>query len=97
MIKQMEPLKRNMGKVADNAQSLLETTAEFAEEKAGQAQHRIKSALDQAKETYAELKGKDFEDGLSALDDSMHRHFYQSLAIAAGISLLIGFLLARRR
>jgi len=85
-----------MDKVADQAQSVLETTAEFAEKKAAQAQGQIQSALDQAKETYAELREKDFEAEFSALDGTMRRNFYQSLTIAAGLSLLIGFLLARR-
>jgi len=84
-----------MNRVTEDAQVLFETTAEMAEEKASQAKGQLNSALKKAKGTYADFQEREMNN-LRALDDTFHRHFYETLSLTAAFSLLIGFLLARR-
>lgn len=68
-----------------DARELLAATVHVAGEKVGEARERLTHALQSAKK------------GLKATDKAVHKHPYQALAIATGVGVLLGFLLAPRR
>jgi ElaB/YqjD/DUF883 family membrane-anchored ribosome-binding protein len=81
--------------LADDAQALMNATADVAGEKVGQARKRLSAALDRAKEMAGRVREKAVA-GAKAADQAVHEHPYQAMAIAFGLGAIIGYLVARR-
>jgi ElaB/YqjD/DUF883 family membrane-anchored ribosome-binding protein len=86
--KEKEQSDTDLGNLADNARALMVATADVASEKVGEARNRLAVALESAR---AKAIG-----GAKAVDEAVHEHPYQAVAIGVGMGTLIGYLLARR-
>jgi ElaB/YqjD/DUF883 family membrane-anchored ribosome-binding protein len=78
----------NMGSVAEDARALMAATSDVAGEKVGEARKRPAAALENARDKAVR--------GAKAVDEAVHEHPYQAIAIGVGAGALIGYLLARR-
>jgi ElaB/YqjD/DUF883 family membrane-anchored ribosome-binding protein len=88
MNKQTQAETSDLGSLAEDARALMAATADVAGEKVGEARKRLAAALENAKEKAVR--------GAKAVDEAVHEHPYQAIAIGVGIGTLIGYLLARR-
>jgi ElaB/YqjD/DUF883 family membrane-anchored ribosome-binding protein len=78
-------------KNASEPASLVETAAEWA----GEARNRLTSAIENTKEFVSNVRDKTVA-GVKATDKAVHENPYKAIAVAAGVGVLLGFLLARR-
>ena len=81
--------------IVEDAESLLEATAHIAEEKVAEARRRLSAALDRGREAWETVQDRAIS-GAKATDQVIRDHPYQSLGIALGLGVLVGFLLNRR-
>ena|ERR1017187_1132302 len=81
--------------LAEDARALVAATADVAGEKVGDARKRLADALERVKEIASNVRDKAVA-GAKATDEAVHEHPYKAIAIAAGVGVLIGFLIARR-
>ena len=88
MSKQIQKTGSDLGSLAEDAQALMAATADVAGEKVGEARKRLAAALENAKEKAVR--------GAKAIDEAVHEHPYQAIAIGVGVGAVIGYLLARR-
>ena len=95
MDKQTQALSNDMGRLAEDARALMAATADVAGEKVGEARQRLAAALESGKEIYGRVRDKTVEKA-KAVDQTVHEHPYQAIAIGVGVGALIGYLLARR-
>jgi ElaB/YqjD/DUF883 family membrane-anchored ribosome-binding protein len=77
-----------MGSLAEDARALMAATADVAGEKVAEARKRLASALASARDKAVR--------GAKAVDEAVHEHPYQAVAIGVGVGALIGYLVARR-
>ena len=84
-----------MGDLVEDTRALLAATADVAGDKVTAARERVASALEAAKETYAEAQ-KSAVAGAKATDKLVRDHPYHAIGIAFGAGALIGLLLGRR-
>lgn len=87
----MEDLKL----VAEDAEELIRATGGEVAERTRQARERLKTVLEDARETCAELE-QQAEEGLRAADQAIRENPYRSIGIAAGVGFLVGVLFKRR-
>jgi ElaB/YqjD/DUF883 family membrane-anchored ribosome-binding protein len=88
MEKQTQTSSSDMGQLAEDAQALMAATADVAGEKVGEARKRLAVAL-------ASVKDKAVR-GAKTIDEAVHEHPYQAIAIGVGVGAILGYLLARR-
>jgi ElaB/YqjD/DUF883 family membrane-anchored ribosome-binding protein len=88
MSKQTQETSNDMGSLAEDARALMAATADVAGEKVGEARKRLAAALETAKNKAVQ--------SAKAVDEAVHEHPYQAIAIGMGVGALIGYLLARR-
>lgn len=81
--------------ISRDAETLVKDTAGEIGAGARQAQRRLKSALDSAKESCLQLCDGAV-DRTQAADRTIREHPYQTIGIGFGIGLLIGFLIGRK-
>lgn len=86
----------DMNTLAEDARALMEATADVAGEKVGEARKRLAAALDSGKKILINVKEKVVE-GAKVTDEAVHAHPYQAIAVALGVGVLIGYLVAHRR
>jgi ElaB/YqjD/DUF883 family membrane-anchored ribosome-binding protein len=79
----------------EDAQALLAATTHVAEEKVVEARKRLAAAIEKGKETWNSVQEKTIA-GAKATDQVIRDHPYQSLGVALGVGVLIGFLINRR-
>ena len=79
----------------EDAQALLNATADVAGDKVTAARKRLASALESGRAALNEVRDKAIA-GAKATDEAIHEHPYQAMGMALGVGALIGFLLARR-
>jgi ElaB/YqjD/DUF883 family membrane-anchored ribosome-binding protein len=77
-----------MDKLAEDARDLMAATADVAGEKVGEARQRLAAALDRATDKAVQ--------GAKAVNEAVHKHPYQAIAIGVGVGAILGFCLARR-
>lgn len=90
------PTDYGAGQLAEDAQTLAGATAEMAGEKVVQARKRLSDFMDKGRELLEGLQDKTVL-GAKATDKAIRDYPYYSLAVAAGLGLIVGLLMARRR
>jgi ElaB/YqjD/DUF883 family membrane-anchored ribosome-binding protein len=88
MSKQTQTENSDLGSLAEDARALMAATADVAGERVGEARKRLAAALENAKDKAIR--------GAKAVDEAVHEHPYQAIAIGVGLGAVIGYLLARR-
>ena len=88
MSKSTHETSNDMGSLAEDARALMAATADVAGEKVAEARKRLASALASARDKAVR--------GAKAVDEAVHEHPYQAVAIGVGVGALIGYLVARR-
>ena len=81
--------------VLHDAEAILQDTAHDASDKAKAARERLLSAIDSAKAACRNIEQKAIE-GAKATDKVIRDHPYQSIGIAFGVGLLVGYLVTRK-
>jgi ElaB/YqjD/DUF883 family membrane-anchored ribosome-binding protein len=94
MNKQAQAIRNEIGQLAEDAQALIAATADVAGEKVGEARRRLSGALERGKEIYGRVREKELESA-RAVDEAVHEHLYETVAIGVGLGVLIGYLVAR--
>jgi ElaB/YqjD/DUF883 family membrane-anchored ribosome-binding protein len=90
-----EALRHDAYRLVEEAQALLEATAQIADEKVVQARKRLSTALESGQEAYDTVRERVFSSARAA-DRAVHDHPYPTLTVAFGVGALLGFLLCRR-
>ncbi len=80
----------------EDAQALLAATADVAEEKVVEARARLNSAIERGKQAWHNVQERTIA-GAKATDHAIRENPYKSLAIAAGVGALVGYVVSRRR
>ncbi|HEX4120268.1 MAG TPA: DUF883 family protein [Verrucomicrobiae bacterium] len=88
MSKHTHETGNDISSLAEDARDLMAATADVAGEKVAEARKRLAAALDTARNKAVQ--------GAKAVDEAVHEHPYQAIAIGVGVGALIGYLLARR-
>jgi ElaB/YqjD/DUF883 family membrane-anchored ribosome-binding protein len=70
-------------------------TADVAGEKVGEARKRLAAVLERGKEVYGHVRDKAL-DSAKATDQAVRDNPYQTMAIALGVGVIVGFLVARQ-
>ncbi len=84
-----------MGKLAEEARSLMAVTADVAGEKVVEARKRLAAALERGREIAGQVRDKAVE-GAKAADQAVHANPYQAIAIGVGVGAIVGYLLGRQ-
>lgn len=95
MDKKSQAISEDLSTLADNAQDLINATADVTGDKVANARKRLAAALENSKEIYGRVREKAIE-GAKATDRAVHEHPYQALGVAVGLGVLIGLLIGRR-
>jgi ElaB/YqjD/DUF883 family membrane-anchored ribosome-binding protein len=95
MDKKSQAISEDLSTLADNAQDLINATADVTGDKVANARKRLAAALENSKEIYGRVREKAIE-GAKATDRAVHEHPYQALGVALGLGVLIGLLIGRR-
>lgn len=82
--------------IVEEAQSLLNATANLAEAKVAKARNRLSRALENSREVLAEVQERAIA-GAKATDQTIRDHPYHAIGLALGLGALAGFLLGRRK
>lgn len=90
-----EQMQSSSKELADDAQNLIDATADVAGEKVEEARNRLAAALERAKELYGIVRDKAVQ-GAKVTDQAVRENPYQAVAIGVGVGVIIGFLLGRR-
>jgi ElaB/YqjD/DUF883 family membrane-anchored ribosome-binding protein len=96
MDKRSNGVRDNMEDIADDASTLLAHAGEMTEEGLQGAKEQLAAALETAKETYAQLQEKAVQ-GAKAADKVVRNNPYAAIGVAAGLGVLVGYLISRRR
>ena len=96
MNKKPNAINEAMGTLAEDARNLMAATADVAGEKVAEARKRLTAALESSKQIYSRARDK-VADGTKAVDEAVHEHPYQAIAIAFAVGGLIGYLAGRPR
>jgi ElaB/YqjD/DUF883 family membrane-anchored ribosome-binding protein len=88
MRKHTQETSSDIGSLAEDARALMAATADVAGEKVGEARKRLAAALENARDKAIR--------GAKAVDEAVHEHPYEAIAIGVGLGAGIGYLLARR-
>jgi ElaB/YqjD/DUF883 family membrane-anchored ribosome-binding protein len=78
-----------------DVEELLKATAGEAGEKLQEVRQRLVKALESVKATSAYIQDKTVETAKAA-DETIREHPYESIGVAFGVGILIGFLIGRR-
>ena len=90
-----ERLAGDLKDVLHDAEAILQDTAHDASDKAKAARERLMSAIESAKAACKNIEAKAI-DGAKATDKVIREHPYQSIGIAFGVGLLLGYLVTRK-
>lgn len=85
--------------IIEDAEELLELTADQTGDKLGALRDRISGRLLTAKDRIADAEAALIDSSKKAAratDDYVHEHPWQSLGVAAGVAFLLGLLASRR-
>jgi ElaB/YqjD/DUF883 family membrane-anchored ribosome-binding protein len=93
--KSADTIEDQIARVADAAHSMIDATADAAEEKVVEARQKLRSALDTTKGAVA-LAQKRVSEGADMTDQLIREKPYHAIGIAFGVGAVIGFLLSSR-
>ena len=88
-------LKQDVRTVIEDAEALLGVTADQAGERVKELRARLGAALERARATCGDLEAKAAEQAKRA-DQVIREHPYESIGIALGVGLLVGWMLGRK-
>ena len=88
-------LTGDLKNVVRDAEDILKDTAEDASEKARAARERLLAAVESARGCCKNLEQKAVE-GAKATDRVIREYPYQSIGIAFGVGLLLGYVVTRK-
>jgi ElaB/YqjD/DUF883 family membrane-anchored ribosome-binding protein len=88
MNKHTQETSNDIGSLAEDARALMTATADVAGEKVGEARKRLAAALESARDKAVR--------SAKAVDEAVHEHPYQAIAIGVGVGAILGYLVARR-
>jgi ElaB/YqjD/DUF883 family membrane-anchored ribosome-binding protein len=94
-----ERLLAGLRSLAEDAEDLIKSTTETANEKASLARTRLSDTLERARDTCEELQHQSIRTARAAAkqaDRTVRRHPYESVGIALGIGALLMLLFRRR-
>lgn len=94
-----DKLSQDLHILVRDTEELLAATTDDAGEKVRELRARLASALESAKVTAADFEARAMEsvkEGARNTDRVIRDHPYESLAIAFGVSLLLGVVITRR-
>ena len=80
---------------AEDACTLMTSTADMAGEKVGDARKGLAAAVESGREFYDRVHDKTV-DGIQSAGQAVHEHPYPVIGVALGVGALIGYLLTRR-
>ena len=89
-------LLNELKSVVAEAQAILEASADDMSEAGREARSKLSAALEGAKSTYQSLQEKALA-GAKKTDTLIRENPYQSLGLAFGLGLLVGFLVTRNK
>ncbi len=90
-----EKLLQDLKAVVHDGEELLKAGTQSLSERGMAARERLAAALEVAKETRRRLEER-ARASAQAADHYIHEHPYQSIGLAFGIGMLLGFLVLRR-
>lgn len=88
-------LKEDVRAVIEDAEALMSATAGQAGEGVKEMRSRLAAAMERARARCGELEQKAVEQAKKA-DHVIREHPYESIGIAVGIGLLVGWMLGRK-
>ncbi|HEU6449577.1 MAG TPA: hypothetical protein VFV23_14175 [Verrucomicrobiae bacterium] len=95
-----EALREDPAQMIEDAQTLMEATADVASEKVAEARKRLKQVMERVaecgKETWNTVSEKAAA-GARMTDDAIRENPYSSIGVALGVGALLGYLLSRSR
>jgi len=91
-----EKLLEDLKEVVQDGEELLRAGADELNEQGKAARARLSAALQTAKDTGRKLQERTIA-GAKATDRAIREHPYQSIGLAFGVGLLIGFLVNRKK
>src|SRR4051812_36525738 len=95
-----EALRNDPSQMVEDAQTLMEATADIASEKVAEARKRLKEVVSRiaecSKDTWNTVSEKAVA-GAKVTDQTIRENPYQSLGVAFGVGALLGYLLSRPR
>lgn len=83
------------GNLVEDAQELLAATAHVAEEKVIAARKRLADAMEKGKDAWRTVQTTAVS-GAKATDRAIRKHPYQTIGIALGVGVILGYLVRRR-
>ncbi len=96
---QRDKLMADLKVVVSDAEELLKLTAHDVSEGTASLRARLQERLSQSKERLVDLQHSATEKAKAAghaADDYVHEHPWKSVAIGAGVGLIVGLLIGRR-
>ena len=84
-----------ISQLAKDAAGLVAVTKDVAEEQVQEARKRLDLALESAKGIYDQVCDKAI-DGTTAVNEMVHRHSYQAIAIGIVAGAILGIFISRR-
>ena len=95
MNKEVQAIRKDMGRLAEDAQALMSATAEVAGDGVGAARERLAAAIERGKEFAGSVRDRAVA-GAKATDKAVRTHPYQAIVIGLGVGALVGYLIGRR-
>jgi len=90
-----EAIREEAGHLAEAAHGVAVATAEAAEETGVEVRKQLEAVVDRGREVCDRVR-ETAADGARVADGIVHEQPYKYLAVALGVGVLVGFLLARR-
>ena len=87
---------RSVSTLVENAESLVEATADVANEKVSQARRGLATAVEAACDGYAHLEDT-AKDSAKAAKRAIRDHPFQAMAVAAAVGAVLGYCILRRK
>jgi ElaB/YqjD/DUF883 family membrane-anchored ribosome-binding protein len=94
MNKYTQAIGNDLGQLAEDAQALMEATADVAGEKVRDARKRLAAALEHSKKIMGGVRDKAVE-GATVADEAVREHPYQAIGLGLAVGAVAGFMIAR--
>ncbi|MBE0557152.1 MAG: DUF883 domain-containing protein [Proteobacteria bacterium] len=95
MKKHTQGISRDLSEIVGDLHTLLNATADVAEDAVAEARKRLSAALETGKDVYGRLEDE-VSDGAKAADKVVRSYPYHAVGIAFCVGALLGFLMSSR-